>query len=279
MKIAILGSGGVGGLLAAVTRPEVEPLVVTTPRSAERINREGLRLESRVFGPRHTHPQATTLLDSPVDFTFLTVKQTQLADALAKIPPELAGTVIPLHNGLDHIALLRQRGYQVNVAAIRVESSQDEQGTIIHGSDFVKLTVSSPIPALFDARLEVTVEPDEAAVLWSKLTRLAPFALLTTRYRCPLGEVLDKHREELEQVVAECAAVSLASGGPDFPLDSAFEIYESFAYGAKSSMLRDAEAGRPLELDAIGGAVLRHAQARNVDTPVVAELVRVIREG
>jgi 2-dehydropantoate 2-reductase len=42
----------------------------------------------------------------------------------------------------------------------------------------------------------------------------------------------------------------------------------------KSSMQRDVEAGRPTELDAIGGAVLRAAEAQGVDTPTIARLVR-----
>ncbi|MER8103567.1 ketopantoate reductase C-terminal domain-containing protein [Kitasatospora sp. NPDC094016] len=42
----------------------------------------------------------------------------------------------------------------------------------------------------------------------------------------------------------------------------------------KSSMQRDVEAGRPIELDAIGGAVLRAAAAHGVETPALAALVR-----
>jgi 2-dehydropantoate 2-reductase len=43
--------------------------------------------------------------------------------------------------------------------------------------------------------------------------------------------------------------------------------------GLKSSMQRDAEAGRPTELDAIGGAVLRAARRHGIATPVTARLV------
>jgi len=46
----------------------------------------------------------------------------------------------------------------------------------------------------------------------------------------------------------------------------------------ESSMQRDQAAGQPLELDAIGGAVLRHAAAAGVPVPVTARLVEELRE-
>jgi 2-dehydropantoate 2-reductase len=47
--------------------------------------------------------------------------------------------------------------------------------------------------------------------------------------------------------------------------------------GMKSSMQRDAEADRPTELDAIGGAILRTARLHDLDTPVTARLVDDLR--
>ncbi|GAA1425696.1 ketopantoate reductase family protein [Corynebacterium durum] len=282
-SVAIVGSGGIGGLLAAVcaattaaanttTTQETTPIVVTTPRSARRITAEGLRLTSPLFGDSTHQVRAVTQLEEPVDFTFITVKQPHLTDALRTIPAEYAGTVIPLLNGVDHMQVLRAQFDSLLAGSIHVESSRDQDGTIVHGCDFVRLTTSASLPPLFDARVTTITTPNQDELLWSKLAVLAPFALMTARYRIPLGEVLETRRQELEEVVGECAAVSVACGGPDTSSD-AMGLYEKFEYGAKSSMLRDIEENRPTELDAIGGAVIRHAAAHGIIVPAVGRLV------
>jgi 2-dehydropantoate 2-reductase len=92
----------------------------------------------------------------------------------------------------------------------------------------------------------------------------------------PPGEARTRHREEFQALVAEAAAVSRVCGGPADPAQ-AMARYDAFPPGAKSSMQRDAEAGRPLELDAIGGALLRAAGRHGVAVPVTARLVGELR--
>ena len=82
----------------------------------------------------------------------------------------------------------------------------------------------------------------------------------------------------LTALVEETAAVSLACGGPSDPAQ-ALARYDSFPSATRSSMQRDAEAGRPLELDAIGGALLRAAQRHGVDVPVATRVVRELTSG
>jgi 2-dehydropantoate 2-reductase len=113
---------------------------------------------------------------------------------------------------------------------------------------------------------------DETALLWSTLAFLAPFALLTTRYGTTIGDICTGHRDELAGLVGETAAVSAACGAP-VDVTKPLSLYESFPPSAKSSMQRDAEAGRPLELDAIGGALLRAAERHEVAVPVAAAIM------
>jgi 2-dehydropantoate 2-reductase len=81
----------------------------------------------------------------------------------------------------------------------------------------------------------------------------------------------------LTALVAETAAVSRTCGGPADPA-VALARYDAFPPDTKSSMQRDAEAGRPLELDAIGGALLRAADRHGVAVPVARGLVRELEE-
>jgi 2-dehydropantoate 2-reductase len=171
---------------------------------------------------------------------------------------------------------------------IRVESTRVAPGVVEHGSPFAEIDLTGtdvPRPRL-DALAEAfaTAGPatrvlaDETAALWAKMSFLAPFALLTTRYGLPLGDVRTRHRDELTALVEETAAISDACGGPADPAQ-ALARYDAFPAATKSSMQRDAEAGRPLELDAIGGALLRAAERHGVAAPVAARVVRELSDG
>ncbi len=165
---------------------------------------------------------------------------------------------------------------------IRVESTRVAPGVIEHGSPFAELDLTADIAprarvealagALEWAGLRARVQDGESATLWAKMSFLAPFALLTTRYGVPVGDVRTLHREELAALVEETAAVGRACGAATDPA-TALARYDAFPAATKSSMQRDAEAGRTLELDAIGGALLRAAERTGVPVPVASELV------
>src|SRR4029077_4756887 len=109
MRIAILGPGGVGGLLAgALARAGTEVVVVARESTAESIAQQGLRVSSVSFGDFLTHPRAVARLEEPVDALIVATKASGLQPALKRVvcEPEL---VLPLLNGLDHIEILRGR--------------------------------------------------------------------------------------------------------------------------------------------------------------------------
>ena len=123
--------------------------------------------------------------------------------------------------------------------------------------------------------LDVTVRDDEAATLWSKLSILAPIALVTTWTAAPLGEARAGHRDELVAVVHEIVAAARADG-VDLDEAALLAMLERLP-DMRSSMQKDAAAGRPIELDAIGGAVLRAAERGGTEAPVTARLVADLR--
>src|SRR6478736_4792476 len=100
MRFAVLGPGGVGGLLAgALDRAGCEVIVVARDSTAATIAREGLRIDSVSLGRFVAHPRSVGCLDEPVDVLLVATKADGLAAALERIaaPPEL---VLPLLNGL-----------------------------------------------------------------------------------------------------------------------------------------------------------------------------------
>jgi 2-dehydropantoate 2-reductase len=125
---------------------------------------------------------------------------------------------------------------------------------------------------LSEVGLDVTVRDSEAFVLWTKLAMLAPVALLTTWAGAPIGEARSRHHDELVALVREAARAAGAEGVELDP-EPTIRRLEGLPPTMRSSMLKDAEAGQPIELDAIGGAVLRAAARGGVDVPVTAKLV------
>jgi 2-dehydropantoate 2-reductase len=192
---------------------------------------------------------------------------------------------VPFLNGIDHVAWLRRRypADQVVAGTIRIESTRVGPGLIEHASPFAVVELATPGPArreqvealgarLASTGLDVTIRDDEAATLWSKLSVLAPIALVTTWTAAPLGEARARHGDELVAVAREIITAARADG-VDLDEAATLAILERVPDAMRSSMQKDAAAGRPIELDAIGGAVLRAAERGGTDAPVTARLV------
>jgi len=291
MTIAVLGPGGVGGLLAgALDRAGEAVLVVARELTAEAISARGLHVSSVGLGEFTAHPRAVASLEQPVDALIVATKADALEPALERIRAEPA-IVLPLLNGLDHIAVLRRRFRPESVLAgsIRVEADRPAPGVVVHTSPFLLVDMASrhasarePMgslaKALADAGVPARVLDSEAQVMWSKLVRLNALACTTSAYDKLLGEIRStpELRRELEGAIEEGCAVGRAEGARD--VDPAIAIAElDRAHDTLgSSMQRDIAAGRAPELDAIPGSVLRAAARHGLRCATIERLVGLI---
>jgi 2-dehydropantoate 2-reductase len=291
LAVAVLGPGGVGGLLAGLlARAGATVTCLAGPDTAAVLTQQGLRIESGRFGTFAVPVRAAESLSEPVDVCLVTVKATQLEAALQRIPAHLldGALVVPFLNGVEHVALLRQRYPEAAVVAatIRVESTRVAPGHVRHDSPFASIELATGhdlrdrverlADALQQAGLDVRVDEDEGGILWGKLNFLAPLALLTTHEAAPAGVVRERRRDDLTAVIAEVAAVARAEGASGDE-HGVLQFFDRVPAGMQSSMQRDAAAGRPTELDAIGGAVLRRAAEHGVPVPVTTRLVQELR--
>jgi 2-dehydropantoate 2-reductase len=328
MNIAVLGPGGVGGLVAAaLSRAGARVTVIARDSTAAKIAERGVRVQSVLLGDFTAHPRALASLKEPVDVLIVATKAAGLAEALDRVEgvPRL---VLPLLNGLDHIAVLRQRFGEAPVVAgtIRVEADRPEPGVVVHTSQFLRIDMASnhaqarePMERLADTlgdagiparvhpltqsatppaerageavnpstqpaappaeRAEVAVHDWEAQVMWSKLVRLNALACTTSAYDLLLGEIRStpELRDDLVGAIEEGCMVAQAEGASIPSGDPLGELTAAHAT-LGSSMQRDIAAGRPPELDAIPGAVLRAAARHNIACPVVSRLVAVIAQ-
>jgi 2-dehydropantoate 2-reductase len=285
VRHAILGAGGIGGFVGgALARSGREVLLLLRPETLARYPAQ-LRVESAHLGDFAVDVAITSALDREVDVLWVTPKATQLESALELAPAERVGeaVVVPLLNGIDHVALLRERYEHVLPAAIWVESERVEPGLIVEKTKFASVGLAPEdrrdeiADDLRVAGLDVVEAADESTLLWEKLAVLAPLALTTTARGAPVGAVqsdpgwfrrlLECHDEAVKVGLAEGAALDQ---------EQLRQIYEVPRGELRTSMQKDFDAGRPLELDAIAGPIVRGGQRHGIPTPMTEELVRLV---
>jgi 2-dehydropantoate 2-reductase len=292
VRIAVLGPGGVGGLVAAaLARAGEDVLVIAREGTAELIASGGISVDSERLGQFTARPAVEATLREPGAVLIVATKATGLQAALGRVR-ETPALVVPLLNGLDHLARLRAQFGPERVAAgvIRVESDCPAPGQVVQSSPFLRVDLASerdelrPLLGDLAARLEAAgiptvIEASEAQVMWSKLVRLNALALTTSASGRDLGEIRKdpRWRSALERAVAETAAVAVADGAHVDPADTMAELEQAHPE-LRSSMHRDLQAGRTPELDAIAGAVLRGAARHGIPCPGVAYLSRRVAQ-
>jgi 2-dehydropantoate 2-reductase len=292
MTVAVLGPGGVGGLVAgALDRAGESVAVLARESTAQLIAERGLQVNSVRLGDFVAHPRALAELREPVDVLIVATKATGLREALRRVAVAPA-LVLPLLNGLDHLAVLRERFAAQTVLAgtIRVEADRPEPGVVVHTSPFLRIDMASRFAEArsameaLAAQLEAAGIParvceSEPQVMWSKLVRLNALACTTSAFDALLGEIREtpRLREALVGAIEEGCAVANAEGASIDASNPLGELNDAHAT-LGSSMQRDIAAGRPPELDAIPGAVLRAAARHGLECPTIAALVARIVE-
>jgi 2-dehydropantoate 2-reductase len=286
VRHAILGAGGVGGLVGgALARAHADVVLLLRPGTLAR-HPGRLRVESVALGDFEVDIETASALEREVDVVWVTPKATHLEAALELVPPALVGdaVVVPLLNGVDHVALLRARYEHVLASAIYVESERLEPGLVRQPTPFARVVVGlgprqdEIADELRAAGFDVALGSDAMTLLWEKLALLAPLALTTTSFAVPVGVVQAEPalNARLVRCHDEAAAVALAEGAT---LDASRlrGALLGFSGGEmRTSMQKDFDAGRPLELDAIAGPIVRGGRRHRIATPATEELVRLI---
>lgn len=295
-RIAVLGPGGVGGFVAAaLARAGSRVTLVARPQTAAAIGAAGLHVSSALLGTFDAHPTLVSEIEhgDRLDVLIVATKATGLDQALQRVPAQAPALVVPLLNGVEHLATLRARYGPDRVAAavIRIDSDRPRPGEIVHSSPGARIDIAGPAPGktqplvdalaaqLRDAGLEVRLGAAEPDVMWSKLARLCPLALTTTASDRPLGELRadPRWRSALENALSETVAVAGAEGATVRAADTLAEL-DAAQPGLGSSMQRDVRAGREPELDAIAGAVIRAGARHDLRCPTIQWLAEQVAQ-
>ena len=284
---AVLGAGGVGGLIgAALARAGHQVILVIRPGTQ---HPPSIHVESQVLGEFDAPVTVTERLHQPVDVLWVATKAGTLEQALVQASDHLVlEAVIPLLNGIDHMDTLRDAysADKVATGTIRVEAEKVAPGRIRQSGAFIVMELAGPpemrgvlerVAAEVDAtgiRVRVVDSPEQA--LWEKLQFLGPFALASTASGLSIGGIRDdaRWRGLMLGAMQEVRAVAAAGG---VTVDDAEPMLEAPPAGMRTSMQKDAAAGRPLEIDHIAGPILRGGEQHGVATPKTRELVEIIR--
>jgi 2-dehydropantoate 2-reductase len=286
MRHAILGAGGVGGLIGACLGHAGDSVTLIVRREGLAQYPRQLHLESP-FG--NFTVNVSVAVDVPaVDVLWITVKATQLEPSLTALKnPDAVRAIVPLLNGIDHIAMLRARygSGRVIPATIAVETERVSPGHIVHRSPFARLNVSSAGRAVLANTLdqlqqigfECRFVDDEPTLMWSKLVFLAAFALTTTAADKTTGEILaDPEWRQLGLAcLREACAVAVAEGAK-VDADAVIAGVMKMPGNMRSSMQKDVEQRRTPELEAIAGPILRGAERHGIEVPATKKLVEAV---
>jgi len=292
MRIAIVGGGGVGGLLAGLlARAGVDVRLVARGAHAEAIRRDGLRVDSPLGAfsvriPVAEDPAAA----GPVDAVLVAVKAWQVADLAPRLAPLVAGggVVVPLQNGVEAAGRLAAALGEERVAGglVSVLSWIDGPGAVKQVGAMLRVRVGergaragAPSPrlealaaALRAAGADVEVVADVERASWEKFLLIEPWGAVAAVARAPIGVVrsVPETRALLVRAQEELAALARARGvalAPDAVARTLATLDGVPAEGT-ASMQRDLGAGKPSELEDQVGAVVRLAREAGVPVPL-----------
>ena len=298
MRIAVVGSGGVGGYFGgrlAAAGTDVTFLARGAHLAAMRAR--GLRITS----PKGDVHLATVKAESdpaavgPVDVVFFAVKLYDTESALALLPPLVGpGTVvIGFQNGVETIGTLNRAVGAAHAAGgvSYVSAVIAEPGVIRHtamdhlifgeqdGSRSPRL--EALLKACRPAGFQSTLSTDITVEIWTKFVRLSVFSGMTAVTRSPIGVIVNDPEllEMLKAAVRETLAVAHAKGvmvasGID---EDVARAYKALPPQAKASMLEDLERGRRIELPWLSGAVVRLGKEAGVPTPTHSFIATVLK--
>lgn len=285
---AILGAGGVGGMIGACLAHSGAPVTLVVRRETLAQYPKTIHLESPLG--KFDVNVALAAEVPPVDVLWIAVKATQLNQALSAITnPDSIKAMVPLLNGIDHIAFLRSKygAQRIFPATIAGEFERVSPGHIVHRTPFALLNVSSGGRNLLGGTLDDLQKlgftcrfiDDEPTLLWGKLVFLAPFALSTTAADKTVGEILanPEWRSLGEACIRETCAVAIAEGAK-VDADRVLSGVAGMPGSMRSSMQKDVENHRPPELEAIAGPILRGAQKHGIDVSATKKLVAAVEK-
>ena len=289
MKIAVMGSGGVGGYFGARLAAAGDDVTfVARGTHLAAMRRGGLRLDSEL-GALHLNP-VSVVADAreiaAADTIIFAVKMRDTESAAESLKSLVAkgAAVFTFQNGVESAERVGRIVGAGNVVpgVARIGSHISEPGVIKQTGTFCRLEFaeadgkpSARVTALLEAckraGFDAVAPQSIGREVWMKFAMLAPLSGMTALTRLPIGPIRSnaQSRALLEAAVKETVAVGVAleTGLTRADEGDLLKLLDGFPPSLMASMAHDLLAGKPIELDGLSGAVARLGKTCGVPTP------------
>jgi 2-dehydropantoate 2-reductase len=303
MRIAVMGSGGLGGYFGArLALGGAEVHFIARGKHLQALRSEGLRIE----GPEPLQLPRVDATDDAraigvVDVAMLCVKLWDTEAALEQMRP-LVGpqtAIVSFQNGvLKDEAIRAAYGAEHVMGGVGyIAATVDRPGVIRQTGPMQRLLFGefdgsrsargeALLAACLAGGIKAELSDDIAREIWQKFVFLSAFSGATTTMRKPIGPIREnaQTRAFLRDVMREAVAVGRAHGAnlaEDFA-DVRLKLADDVAWDMTSSMHHDLERGNPLEVRWLAGAVVELGRARGVATPLnraIADILALHADG
>ena len=291
MRIAMMGSGGIGGYFGGrIAAAGVDVAFIARGRQLAAMRESGLRLDSRDRGDAIINPVSVSddpAQIGPVDYVIIGVKLWDTENAGRSILPLLGPdtAILSLQNGVDCDDLLTPIvGRERLISGVAfIASSISTPGVIRHIGTMQRIVMGEPDGSKSSRLTElrnimkkggITAETsdDIERTLWEKFVFLVGLSSTTTLMRTTLGPIRSdpESREFLFGIMSEATNVGRAIGVdlPENFAETRLEFADGLPSDMTSSMHHDFEAGNKLELPWLAGTVVRLGREASIATPV-----------
>ena len=302
MKVAILGSGAVGGYFGAkLARSGQDVTFIARGAHLEAIRSKGLEVKSATLGDFQVHAAAEsdTAKVGPVDLVIVSVKAYDNATALPMLTPMIGPetVVLTLQNGVDSVNEVAAAAGERHVlgGTTYVATALEGPGlivqtgvhrSIIFGEVFGDRGRITPrVQAIADifaaADIQVTPVADARVPIWDKFVYLVAFSGFTGASRLSIGHLwkFPQVQEMFYATSREIAAIAKAEGVTISAnrFETLTEYMDNIPFSTRSSLLIDLAQGKRIEVEALQGAAVRRAQKLGVPVPITATLYAVLK--
>ena len=295
-RIAVVGAGAVGGYFGGMFARAGAPIVLIGRRHfADTVNSNGLVLD-KSEGQERIRVAATTEMSAIRDCSLIlfSVKANDTDETAKQIAPFLQpdATVVCLQNGVDNADRVRAATNVVTVpAVVYVAVSVPELGRVKHlaRGDLIIGPLSertTEVANVFNrAAISCRISENIEGELWVKLLCNCALNAISALGHARYGQIVQSGdaKQLMQDVVDEVLAVARATGvvlpGVDdreSGMAAAMEIATQMA-DAFSSTAQDLNRGRPTEIDALNGYIVRQGAALAVPVPINSALFTLVK--